>query len=112
MFEFGIGSIVAVFEILGAIIIFVIIWILKSEKRREIYKTEMVKLSRQVESQEREKSILLDRLEDSESLAQELETAEPSRLKDLKNENRKLYEELAEAKESLEEVFKAVHEET
>ncbi len=127
MVEIGMGSAVAVLEVLGAGIAFVIIWILKSEKMRKVYEREMVEFKRRLEAQEREKSILLDKLEESQSTIQELEEGAeqlPSsqegeqveemgaRIKELESENEKLYEELAEAKESLEEVFAAVvHEE-
>lgn len=111
MFELGIGSGIAIFEILGAGLVFVIIWILKSEKRREIYAVEMEELRRRLESRERERFMLLDKLEESEGIARESgESEQGAGFQDLESENERLAGELAEARESLEEVYKAVYE--
>ena len=131
MFELGVGSILMIFMVLGICIAFVVTWILKSERTREIYEDEMRRLKRQAESKEREISMLADKLEDSQVTIKELEEAPhpqaahsevhgvtedvvrdmTSHLKELENENKKLSDELAEARESLEEVFQTVYEE-
>lgn len=122
MFGLGTGTGIIFFEVVGVCLVLVIIWIIKSEKRREIYGSEIVRLKRQLEAQERERSMLVDRLEDADGTIQEMEESAPAqmkeqvegmsaRLKDLEGENERLCEELTEAKESLEEVYRAVHEE-
>lgn len=124
----GTEMMLVVFIVLGIGLAFVIAWIVKSEKVREIYENEMKKMKRQFESKSREISILADRLEVSELIRNELEDFDrikslgetgqevtddvvrdmKSRLEELENENVKIDAELMEARDSLEEVYKAM----
>lgn len=124
----GTEMMLVVFMVLGIGLAFVIAWIVKSEKVREIYENEMKKMKRQFESKSREISILADRLEVSELTRNELEDFDrikslgeteqevtddvvrdmKSRLEELENENEKIDTELTEARDSLEEVYKAM----
>ncbi|MEE8359466.1 MAG: hypothetical protein V3S04_00905 [Candidatus Omnitrophota bacterium] len=127
----GAGYSAIFFTIFGISLIFVIAWILKSEKTKNDFKDETERLKRQLECDEREKFVLFERLEDSEDTVRELEELAESqpphserdevarelvdkmagRLEDLEGENDGLKAELNEARDSLEEVYRAVHEE-
>lgn len=124
----GMETMLVIFVVLGIGLVFVIAWIMKSEKVHEIYENEMRKMKRQFESKNREISTLADRLEVSELTRNELEDFDrikklgetgqgitddtvkdmKNRLKELENENEKIDTELIEARDSLEEVYKAI----
>lgn len=125
------GYVIAFFTVFGVCLVFVIAWIIKAEKVRYTFKDEAEELKQLLESSERDKAALLGELEDVEDvevgsdetdelqpaeagenrLAAELTEEEYGRVENLESENDALKEELKEAKESLEEIFKAVHEE-
>lgn len=124
----GTEMMLVIFMVLGIGLAFVIAWIMKSEKVREVYENEMRKMKRQSESKEREILILADKLEVSEFTLQEIEDFNriknlgetgpeisddvvkdmKNRLKELEDENEKIDTELTEARDSLEEVYNAM----
>lgn len=124
----GTEMMLVIFMILGIGLVFVIVWIVRSEKVREVYETEMRRMKRQFASKEREIWMLIDKLEVSELTRKELEDFErikslgetgqeitddvvedmKNRLKELESENEKIDTELTEARDSLEEVYKAM----
>lgn len=91
--------------ILGVGLVFVIIWIVKSESRVNICKTEITRLNNKISSLEYEKFNAVPAQTPSDS-----DAAKPLLAKNeaLKDENKKLKSELSEAKKSLEEVYKAL----
>jgi len=91
--------------ILGVGLVFVIIWIVKSESRVSICKTEITRLNNKISSLEYEKFNVVPAQTSSDS-----DAAKPLLVKNevLKDENKKLRSELSEAKKSLEEVYKAL----
>lgn len=117
-----------IFLVLGTGLAFVIVWIMKSEKAREIYENEIRRMKRRFESKEREISMLIDKLEVSELALNDLEDSGrikslgeteqetaggividmKNRLSELEGENDKLGTELTEARDSLEEVYNAM----
>lgn len=119
------------FAAFGICLFFVIVWIFKSEKARNIFKDEVEKLKWQLESAERERSAQSEQFNESQDAIRELEESAElersqsegqrvsrqhldemaDRLKIMESENINLKDELNEARCSLEEVFKAVHEE-
>ena len=108
MLDLGLANITMFFVIVGICLIFIITWVLKSEARMNVCKDEIKKLKGDLDSSERERFVL------SEKIAN-LEAARPANefipLADngaLKEENDKLKKELSEAKASLEEVYKAL----
>ena len=127
----GTGNVMIFFTALGICLAFVIAWILRSEKTRIILKGETERLKERLESGERERSVLSERFEDSQSSVRELEESSKlqlpqgeadeaarklvnemaDRVKGLEGENESLKAELGAAKDSLEEVYRAVHEE-
>ena len=127
----GTEMMVVIFMVLGIGLAFVIAWIMRSEKVRGIYEHEMRKMKRQFESKNREILMLADKLEASELTLKEIEGLERfkssgdteqgiaddvvedmrSQLKELEGENEKISTELTEARDSLEEVYKAMHSE-
>ncbi|MEE8423305.1 MAG: hypothetical protein V3S49_02070 [Thermodesulfobacteriota bacterium] len=126
----GISDVTILFIVFGICLFFVIVWIFKSEKARNIFNDEVKKLKYQLESAERERSILSEQFEESQDTVRELEESAElqrsqnegqevsrqhlngmaDRLRSMENENVNLKVELKEARGSLEEVFKAVHE--
>lgn len=131
MLESGIGYITMFFVVFGICLFFVIVWISRSERARNLLKDKVENLSLQLKSAERERSALLEELEDSQNSAGESEESDvlvqllregpedteefvnkmAAGLKNLEEENEILKAELSEVRGSLEEVYKAVHEE-
>lgn len=136
MLELGLAYVVMFFIIIGACLIFAASWIVKSEARGGIFKNEMRKLKGKIESLEREKFMLMEQLEGSvPSLAVDFGAisapAAPSKKASkkgasqdekanaallpqtleqneaLQKENKRIKAELEEAKNSLEEIYKA-----
>lgn len=128
MLELGMANFTMFFVIIAIGLIFVIAWIFKSEARINHAKQEMAKLNEEIESYQREKFSLTEKISALESArARAEETAgiavpqsaasgvpegvmlEMSKKNEaLEEENRRLKEELGEAKTSLEEVYKAL----
>lgn len=124
----GSEMLLIVFLVLGIGLAFIIVWIMKSEKAREIYENEIRRMKRQFESKEREISMLIDKLEVSELALNDFEDSGriksfnetehetaggividmKNRLSELEGENDKLGTELTEARDSLEEVYNAM----
>jgi len=114
------------FVVTAISLIFVAVWIIKSEARIKFCRAEIKRLKSQVESGEREKFTLLEKLDSVEKgeddfsgsnrMQNSFEKDEQSkRLKEalkqntaLEKETKKLKAELDEAKKSLEEVYKAL----
>jgi hypothetical protein len=106
--------------------VLVTLWILKSDQGKDVYRSEIKKLKSQIEDSEREKYLLaeeVDTLKNTEFAPAVSETAvvaaKPegseklvktiiAKNEALEEENAKLKGELAEAKSSLEEVYKAL----
>lgn len=115
--EIGLINIATFFVIIGACLIFVAAWIIKSESRINICKEEISRLKNQTVSLDREKSGLLEKLSSQEtapigpsgyqSSNRELKEAHKNN-ESLEAENKKLKRELSEAKKSLEEVYRAL----
>jgi hypothetical protein len=103
MLDSGLANITMLFVIIGISLIFVITWIIKSEARINVCKDEIRKLKMDLDSSERERFVLSEK-------NVKLEAAPPSGVVDegAQEENLKLKKELAEAKASLEEVYKAL----
>lgn len=123
MFDSGLANVTMFFVIIGISLIFVVTWILKSEARINVCKDEMNKLKKDLDSSERERFVLAEKIANLEasggaigSASSGQDTSEiESRLNDalaknsaLKDENKKMKKELSEAKASLEEVYKAL----
>ena len=123
MLDSGLANVTMFFVIIGVCLIFVITWIFKSEARINICKDEIRKLKGDLDSSERERFVLSEKIANLEATQASgafnpdtKDTSElESRLSDalgkndtLKEETRKLKKELAEAKASLEEVYKAL----
>lgn len=92
-------------SILGLGLIFVAVWIMKSESRVNICKTEIARLNNKISSLEYEK---FNTVPAKDSVAADAAKPLPAKNEALKEENKKLKSELAEAKKSLEEVYKAL----
>ena len=124
MLDLGLANITMFFVIIGICLIFVITWIIKSEARIKVCKDEIKKLKGDLDSSERERFVLSEKVANlaaagkaGDNLAPDDKTVSEleSRLSDalgknnaLKDENKKLKKELTEAKASLEEVYKAL----
>ena len=124
MSAFRISDIVTFFITIGACLVFAAIWIIVSERRRNILRGEIRKLKAQIESYEREKFMLLEKIsmlesatvqnEERDSWAGQSAETERILLETRQNkaaveaENNRLKRELAEARGSLEEVYKAL----
>ena len=120
---FKISDVVTLSMIIAVAIVFTAIWMVISERRRNILKTEIKKLKSQEESYEREKFILLEKINilentqilpgqnewtnDSQELERALQEAR-EKLSVVQVENDRLKKELSEARGSLEEVYKAL----
>ena len=123
MLDSGLANITMFFVIIGISLIFVVTWIIKSEARVNVFKDEIKKLKGDLDASERERFVLSEKIANLESARpadgfapQDKDTAElEKRLNEslennaaLKDENKKFKKELAEAKTSLEEVYKAL----
>lgn len=125
MLDLGLANVTMFFMIIGISIIFVIAWMIKSESKINLGREEMKRLKGQVEAVEREKFALMEKIASIQNspdkgrtptmvLGQNAatlelriqETTKKNRI--LEDENKKLKEELSEAKSSLEEVYKAL----
>ena len=80
----------------------VIAWIVKSEASRNLLRDEMQKLKSQLASIECEKSIMIEEMNASGT------SGSSGRAEELEKDNTRLKQELAEARSSLEEVYKAL----
>ena len=131
MLGLGINDVVIFFVTIGVCLAFVIIWIIKAESRRNIFKDAMAKLKARVDAAERDKFMLSEKIESLEKnpapispgpvdtkkvgkdsiglkqnallLMQALKQNE-----ELEKENKKLKLEVDEAKVSLEDIYKAL----
>jgi len=129
MLESGISNIMMFFVIVGVAVIFIVVWIIKSESRVTIAKEQIKALRARLESGERERYMLSEKLSAVEGAPQTAASAsdlkEELQPKDkgvskkkleealkakeaLEEENKKLKSELAEATASLAEVYKAL----
>ena len=129
MLESGISNITMFFVIVGVAVIFVVVWIIKSELRVTVAKDQIKALRLRLEEGERERYMLSEKLsavEGSPVAEQDvLGSTEEHLSKDkgvskkkheetlrakeaLEEENKKLKTELAEATASLAEVYKAL----
>jgi hypothetical protein len=106
--------------------VLVTLWILKSDQGKDIYRSEIKKLKSQIEDSEREKYLLAEEVDtlksaefapsgsEASAVAPKPEGSEKlvktiiAKNETLEQENAKLKVELAEAKSSLEEVYKAL----
>ena len=123
MSAFRISDVTTFFMVIAAALAFVAMWIITSERRRNLLKTEVKKLKTQAGSCEREKFILLEKINILENaqgsaeqggwagnaadLERQLQEAR-ERASVLQVENNGLNKELADARSSLEEVYKAL----
>lgn len=105
---FRISDVLTFFTAIGIALVFVAIWMIASERRRTVLKAEIRKLRAQCESYEREKFMLLEKISMLENTQSPSEDSHV-RLEILEAENNKLKKELAEARGSLEEVYKALN---
>ena len=103
MLDLGLANITMFFVIIGICLIFIITWIIKSEARINICKDEIKKLKGDLDSSERERFVLSEKLANSAAAPASDDESDA-----LREENQKLKKELAEAKASLEEVYKAL----
>lgn len=123
MSDIGLANITMYFVIIGVCIIFVVTWIIRSEARVNICKEEIKRLKTSLDSSEREKFVLSEKSANlgtaqasSEFAPQAPDTSELegklaaalAKSEDLGGENKKLKKDLAEAKSSLAEVYKAL----
>jgi len=106
MLDLGLANITMLFVIIGICLIFIIAWIMKSEARVNACKGEIKKLKSDLDSSERERFVLSEKLDNIQA-APPAEEASGENLV-LKEESDRLKKELAEAKASLEEVYKAL----
>ncbi len=122
------GYMTAFFAVFGVSLIFVVAWIFHSEKTKNTFKKEAIRLQELFESAKRDSSILSEKFDDSQDSINELEALVESarsagegegqevpgelvnRLKNIESENVTLRTELDEARVSLEEVYRAIHE--
>ncbi len=120
---FRVSDVITFFMVIGIALIFVAAWMISAEHRRNILKGELRKLRTQVESNAREKFMLLEKINMLENaqispnqndwagnlaeLERQLQESRSSSSA-LQDENLRLKKELAEAKGSLEEVYKAL----
>ncbi|MDD5136184.1 MAG: hypothetical protein PHX20_03830 [Candidatus Omnitrophica bacterium] len=103
MLDSGLANITMFFVIIGICIIFIVTWIIKSESRIKVCRDEIRKLKGDLDSSERERFVLSEKVANAGSAPVD-DSAEIA----LREENKKLKKELAEAKASLEEVYKAL----
>ena len=123
MLDSGLANVTMFFVIIGVCLIFIITWIIKSEARVSVFKDEIKKLKNDLDGSERERFVLSEKIANLETrtpadglIPQGEDTIElEKRLNEtlqsndtLKDENKKFKKELAEAKASLEEVYKAL----
>lgn len=104
MFEIGLANITMFFVIVGISLIFVVTWIIKSESRISVCGEEIGKLKSDLDSSERERFVLSEKVANMKSAGAESDF-DPEGLRE---ENKELKKELVEAKSSLEEVYKAL----
>ena len=128
MLESGISNITMFFVIVGVCVIFVVVWIIKSESRVTIAKEQIKALRLRLEAGERERYMLSEKLsavEGAPRAQEDISAGEDPQAKEkgvskkkfeeilkakeaLEEENKKLKSELAEATASLAEVYKAL----
>ena len=123
MLDSGLANVTMFFVIIGICLIFIITWIIKSEARVNVFKDEIKKLKGDLDVSERERFVLAEKISNLDTARtadgftpQDKDIAEIeknlnealSKNDTLKEENKKLKKELAEAKASLEEVYKAL----
>lgn len=130
MLESGISNIMMFFVMVGVAVIFIVVWIVKSESRVTIAKDQIKALRLRLEAGERERYMLAEKLSavdgtpqntamGASDLKEELQPKEKGVSKKkfeevlkakeaLEDENKKLKSELAEATASLAEVYKAL----
>lgn len=105
MLDIGLANITMFFVIIGICLIFIITWIIKSEARVNLCKDEIKKLKGALDASERERFVLSEKMANLEAAPPSEDTAV---VDSLKEENAKLRNELAVARSSLEEVYKAL----
>jgi len=107
--DFGVSNLAIFFTVAFLSLFFVIAWIIKSEVKISACKKEMMKLMSRLDSSEREKFAIAEKLSAIEiSSGGAIPDDVLKRCEELDAENLKLKSELAEAKSSLEEVYKAI----
>ena len=112
MLAIGLAEMIMFFVAVGICLLFALIWIIMSESRRSILKDEINRLKARLDSSERELFMLQERLADAEGAtdgaSEEIIEELRGRTRALGEENVRLKAELAEARTSLEEVYKAL----
>ena len=104
MLDSGLATVTMFFVIIGICLIFVITWIIKSEARINVCKDEIRKLKGDLDSLERERFVLSEKIANLEAAPRADDAAADA----LREESKRLKKELADAKASLEEVYKAL----
>jgi hypothetical protein len=123
MSAFSISDLVTFFAVIGMALVFIAVWMVSSERSRNILKSESRKIKNQFDLLEREKFMLLEKVSMLENAQlssgdgswggnaaeaeRQLEDTR-SRIIALEAENNRLKKELTDAKGSLEEVYKAL----
>ena len=115
MLESNLMNITMFFAIAGIGLVFVVMWIVRSESRINICKQEIKRLKSELSASDSEKFMLAEKLSALEGANDEPRSAAgrvPEELarknKELESENKRLKTELAEAKKSVEEVYDAL----
>jgi len=107
--DFGVSNLAIFFTVAFLSLFFVIAWIIKSEVKMNACKKEIFKLRSRLDSSEREKFAIAEKLSAIEiSSGGAIPDDMLRRSEELEQENMKLKNDLAEAKSSLEEVYKAI----
>jgi predicted RNase H-like nuclease (RuvC/YqgF family) len=100
----GFTGLIVFVSLVGACLLFVIAWIIKSEAKIGVCKSEIQRLKGELTMNERERFALIEKLG-----ADDAGSDDDFRPKgELESENERLKKELSEAKSSLEEVYKAL----
>lgn len=107
--DFGASNLIIFFTAATISLFFVIAWIIKSEVKINFCKKEIAKLRARLDSSEREKFAIAEKLSAIEiASGGAIPDDMIKRYEDLEKENIKIRAELSEAKGSLEEVYKAI----
>ena len=115
MLESNLMNITMFFAIAGIGLVFVVMWIVRSESRINICKQEIKRLKSELSTNDSEKFMLAEKLSALESASSEPRSGAGGvseelirKNKELESDNKKLRTELAEAKKSVEEVYDAL----
>lgn len=109
MSDLGLSNLTIFFTAAVLCLFFVITWIIKSELKIKSCKKELMKLMSRLDSSEREKFAIAEKLSAVEIAADGMISDDViKKCEELEKENIKLKSDLSEAKSSLEEVYKAI----